>query len=439
MPLFIKLFLLTGIFLSLIIFLTIGLISRPERGWILYIILLGLLPFLWYIASPFLQRTGHFQPYGWAFLPIVVLTMLIFVIWLCNRIVIRREISLGKGPLFYPFLFFIAANILSLINAKDVKSGLIIIFAWIYIFLVYLAIYNTINRFSHIESFVKFFITICILLSIYGLYLWLSGMTRKGVNPFGKVGILESNHFAFIATEAMFLSMMLSIFSYQKISSRIFYFVSFLLLLFSLIFTFSRGTWVSTAIVLLWLILPKGIIRGIKGNLGLAGYAVIALFIGFLTFYAHLGVHARFWTILKGKEASMSRYEMDKGAWNTFVQYPFVGIGVNNFVIHTHALKHTSAGTSNLYSRMLAETGIVGFVAFIALMVKIYRVLSRGVRMAVPGSREQLIQLGFLCGFLANAIDFLFFGLIYPLPWIFFGIGVTSAKFLPKRQEVFSK
>jgi O-antigen ligase len=433
MPFFVKLFLSTEVFLILMIFLIIGLISKPERGWILYVILLSLLPFLWYAASPLLQRTGHFLPYARAFLPIVVLTILIFVIWLCNQIAMRKEISFQKGPLFYPFLVFIAANLLSLINAEDVQSGLIIILAWAFVFLLYLTIYNTMDKFSHIETFANFFITACTVLSIYGLYLWLSGVPGKGANPFAIVGMLESNHFAFIAAEAMFLSMLLSVFSHQKLSSRIFYPITFLLLFLTLIFTFSRGVWVSCAMVFLWLACVKSVISGRERNLGLAGYAFISLFIGFLIFYIHPDVHARFLTIFKGSEASLSRYEMDKAAWYAFLEHPFLGVGVNNFVLSKHVLGREMAGTANLYSRMLAETGIIGFVAFILVMIRIYRVLSQGVRTAVPRSKEQLIQLGFLAGFLANAIDFLFFGLIYPLPWIFFSIGIASTKVFPER------
>lgn len=426
MPLLVKLLLLFGILLPLLISMIVSMISKPERGWTFYFVFIGLLPF--YMEAMSLQRTGSTNPYGQAFLPTVILTMMIFVIWLCNQIVMRKEISFEKGPLFYPFLFFILANVLSLFNANDIESGIIIIFAWIYIFLTYLAIYNTMNKFSHIESFVKIFITICIVLSIYGLYLWLSGMSTKGINPFGKVGMLESNHFAFILAEGMFLSMLLSIFSDQRFRSRIFYLTSFVLMLFTLIFTFSRGAWVSCGVVLFWLIF----VQSIKGgkNIKLASYGLIALSIAFIVIYFHPATYNWFLTILKGKEASMPRYEMDVAAWNTFLEHPLIGIGINNFVVHTHALGgRASYGTCNLYSRMLAETGIIGFVAFIALMLTIYRVLSKGVRVAVPGSREQLIQLGFLSGFLANAIDFLFFAVIFPFWWVLFFVGIASTKF----------
>lgn len=432
----ITLLLSIGLSLTIGFALIIALISRPERGWIYYVVLLGLLPFLWEIASPLLPRTGATPPYGQAFLPIVILTMLIFVIWLCNQVILWREIPLEKGPLFYPFLFFILANVLSLFNAKDIKSGMIIISAWVYIFLAYLAIYNTINRFSYIESFVKIFITICVVLSIYGSYLWLLGFSDKGASPFGGSGMLESNHVGFILAEGLFLGMLLSMFSNQRFYFRIFYFISFLLIFFTLIFTFSRGAWVSCTVVLLWLAFIQSIKlrqRGIR----LAGYALISLFIGFGIFYAHPDVHTKLLTIFKGAEASMSRYEMDVAAWRTFLDHPLVGVGVNNFIVYTHALgERASYGTCDLYSRMLAETGIFGFITFIALMITIYCVLSKGVRMAISGSKEQLIQLGFLAGFLANAIDFLFFGLIYPLPWIFFSIGIASTKLSPERMHI---
>lgn len=434
----ITLILSIGLSLTIGFALIIALISRPERGWMYYVIFLGLLPFFWEMASPLLRSGGPTHPYERAFLPIVVLTIFIFIIWLCNKIAAQEEVRFQGGPLFYPFLFFIAANILSLINAEEVHSGLIIIFAWIYIFFVYLVIYNTINEFSLIENYTKLFIGVCVILSIYGLYLWLSGMSAKGANPFGRIGILESNHFAFILEETIFLSMFLAMFPYQSFVSRISYLISFILLFFTLLFTYSRGAWVSCMVVLFWLIFIS--IRKGRYYLRFAGYAFIILFIASMMFYNHPNLRARVLTLAQGPElASLKRYHRFEGSLRVFLEHPILGVGVNNLTTMQTYYEHAPAGSGNLYLRVLAETGIIGFMSFAFLIIKIFHELSKGVKSRLPNSKEEFIQLGFLAGFLANAFDFLFFGLIYPLPWIFFGIGIASTKCFSDRKDHFTK
>jgi O-antigen ligase len=119
---------------------------------------------------------------------------------------------------------------------------------------------------------------------------------------------------------------------------------------------------------------------------------------------------------------------MERTALKVFVGHPILGVGPHNFSTYVDAVSRNIVGSADIYSRTLGELGAVGFLGFCFLMVRIGTAIAAGVRSAPENSVRRSLQLGILLGFLSNAVDFLFFGLIFPFPWLLYFVGVASAR-----------
>ena len=199
-----------AVLLSLIIFfllLVTNLIKNQQKWWLSYPIILSLYPI--YMINYFTRRVPDTNLYIRIFLPILCLTTFILFAWISKKVVLREDIYIQKGPTFYPFLFFILANLISLFKARDINSGLIIISAWTFIFLSYIVIYNTIDDIATMKNFIFMLIVACVFLSLLGMYkLFITRDTVIGVNPFisysanySRGAYFEKNNFAFFLEE----------------------------------------------------------------------------------------------------------------------------------------------------------------------------------------------------------------------------------------------
>ncbi len=427
-----------GLFLAKII-------EKPERGWLLYCIILGLLPFYTIGLHFFISSESFRDTHIWIFLPIGGLSGIIFIVWIGNQIVVQREISFEKGPLFYPFLFFLATNIASLLVARDIESGLVILSAWMYLFLVYIAIYNTLNEAEAIKRLVLFYIGACTFLSILGMYkFFIVKDISAGIDPFRTVkeGVqfgrfFEKNEFAFILEQVLFLSFILGANQYLSKLLRSFCLISSLIVLIALIFSGSRGSWVSISatLVFLWLIIKPG--KEIKRKL--VGSSVIVVLLGILCFAASPQLSERFQSIWKPEKYPERKYPLI-GAYKAFIDHPIFGVGVDNYdryyvlkylpydQYYKNVEKEPMVGVPTVYLRALTETGILGFIGLMWIIITIYREINRKIKSIEGESLEKAMLVGFLLGFVANLVHFFFISYVWPIPWIYFWFAIALTK-----------
>jgi len=141
-----------------------------------------------------------------------------------------------------------------------------------------------------------------------------------------------------------------------------------------------------------------------------------------------------------------SRFLLWGSAWQIFLDYPIMGIGYDNFVelsATTHffpilqALGEGSHQVHNIYLQLLAETGIIGFLVFVALVFAIFRKIFQMWR-----SMENHPYRYVLLGFAGCIALWLFMGLTEanlhePITsgFFFFYIGVISAIHKLLKQE----
>lgn len=137
-----------------------------------------------------------------------------------------------------------------------------------------------------------------------------------------------------------------------------------------LVLTYTRGALVAALVVApLFLFLLGGRRLGIAGLLAAATVAAVLLFSGGAT-------GGRFLTLLSSNDSGYTtRLAVWRWAWHGFLQRPLFGVGAGNLRYQPGApysdtwlhLRDTDA--ENLYLNVLAELGVVGFVAVMACLV----------------------------------------------------------------------
>ncbi len=138
----------------------------------------------------------------------------------------------------------------------------------------------------------------------------------------------------------------------------------------ALLFSFSRGAWLSFSVsflLLLWVMRREHVIR-FKTILG-------ALFV-FLVVVAVFLPEVETRLLGYDRNAAMSRIPLLKIAWNMIEAHPIFGVGTNTFASVTKAYTLTPDlkgiylhEVHNQYLLVFAEAGLLGFVAFVWFMI----------------------------------------------------------------------
>lgn len=142
----------------------------------------------------------------------------------------------------------------------------------------------------------------------------------------------------------------------------------------AIFFSFSRGGWVSFAAAFLFLLWNLSREKIVKLGTMLKVFAVFTLVI-VIPFSSLLVSRIGY-----QDQAAMSRIPLMKIAANMIEAHPFLGVGANTFknVIHSYTnspdLQDIYLYTvHNTYLLIFSETGVIGFLAFIWLMMSIYK------------------------------------------------------------------
>ncbi len=415
------------------VFYTSVTLQRPGRGWLFYPVILALLP-LYFQVIPMNSGAGERHDYTVAFLPILVLGIAIFFTWLLKGTTLRR-IRVRRGPLLIPLGALLSACIISLINGRDILFEGVVIAAWGFIILLYLTAFNTLDDKQTLKQLIYMYIWSTACLAIVGVLKLASG-AAVAANAFqeGSGGFLEKNHLAFIIEEGLFVALLISLSRSFSAKIRLCCLVSFVVLLLGMIFSLSRGGWISCAGGFVIVLMFAGI-RGGKFKAKLILGVICVAAISVLAFSDIPMVHSRFVSLDNEADYPRRIPMLEMGLYE-FADHPIIGVGIRNSekyfwdYVPTEGERFFSRnmGVNNLYIRMLAETGVLGFLALLWVFWVIVREVVSTIRSLPHGSQERILLVGFSAGFVANLIHFGFLDLIYPIPWLYFFFGITMAK-----------
>jgi len=175
---------------------------------------------------------------------------------------------------------------------------------------------------------------------------------------------------------------------------------------------------------------------------------------------------ARLWEYWRKPEANLQEYVSYLGfdarlvyaqaAFNTYLAYPILGVGLGNYAFYFEEMlpyrpiaevpevllmvtpepgRDRLITAKNLYLRLLAETGIVGAVTFMAFVIAnlgcaLYLWLSKHKEWVYWGTAS-------LCGLLAFSLSALTFdSFVIPNMWVLFGLITAATRVMMSRSQV---
>ena len=411
----------------------------PERGlWLLAIGLpyerLGALP-----VGFFTLKFGH------------VVTAFI-VVSLAARAAITKSIRFAADPLRIPLMLFLAASILSLINAPDLVRGVALIGQLLVGYLVYFCVVNLLNRANVLPTLLALWIGSAIV-ALFGLYQFVgdyvglppavTGLvpSYSGAAAFGFARItgpsLEPLYFANYLLLPILTALAFLVGTRGKGRVRLAGFLALVGVVFVL--TLARGAFLGLAaglVVLLlrywrYLVRPKVVITGLTVVL-VTGVAVVWLLLQSTrgaespldAFGRQIGV--------TGTDVSSQQRIGTVGAATELVQdHPLVGVGVGNFGHYYQDPLTPPSGSQipqtvhNQPFETLVETGVLGLAALVLVgFVLLKRTIEAWRR--VQGRFLTAALVGTAAAVLAIFVQAQTFSTLY-LMHVWFAIGLLVA------------
>jgi O-antigen ligase len=352
-------------------------LSNPQTGLIIAIMLL-----------PVSQDWIRIQVFNANVTLSYLLTTILFTIWMSRRNLRREKRSLVRLSLYIPMIAFLIVNMISVVLSTEPETGIKNIIKLIYYFVLFLLIANLILSYEDLFRLIRswFFSTIvfslvaiCFFISPYmppsDWIIDLSKMIMVATRPlksgqdglnrlalgFG-TGWVESAIFPMIGI----LVMMCASFRQVKLNRLKGLNLAFVLLLVTtLLLTYSRGGWISTLTGLsIILLLTKAGIR----RLLLIISIIIAIF-----FLAPSSMIDRFLLIPEG---DISRTTLWEESWNFLLQRPLFGIGpamISSYLAPFAATLGWAEVDStvlphNVFLTYWVEIGTIGFLVLLWLI-----------------------------------------------------------------------
>jgi|CXWL01.1.fsa_nt_gi O-antigen ligase len=289
-----------------------------------------------------------------------------------------------NGPLTFSIIFLFVAMALSIPGSAWKGRSVDTMFTVFKMFALYIMIIATIDTETKLRQFMWVYILMVALVvgepfvgTFTGSALWdshrgypkLKGMTGLWEHPNSLGG--------FAAGNLAFLYYMY--FAEQKIIGRYFLVGLGVVSLGTIVYTGSRTAYVGVIGlgIILWL-------RSSRKGLALAGIPVLLVLVWILAPEAYKNQFLTIGTagnVIQGEESddgSMNdRWEIITDAVAIFLDHPILGVGVDAFMAARGERFDRWQDTHNLYLQVLTNIGIIGAVAFLMLLYRIFDSLNK--------------------------------------------------------------
>jgi putative inorganic carbon (HCO3(-)) transporter len=301
--------------------------------------------------------------------------------------------------------------------------------------LLFFVMAKTLNSERRVRNFVYIFLTSSLLMGIDGIYQHFSHKDFIRNRPYYGLPRIHAtfptpNDFGCYLVTAITFAMACF---FAKLNSRPFRFVFaglFALLFLCIMLTVSRGAWFAFTAAILFISIW---IRSLGVFFMVLGICIIAT----QQFYSPFlkgRLHSFF---VFGDNSSIDRKAIWHVAWKMFISKPWLGLGLGTFMFNFNKF---SDGTyqygvpyaHNCYLQVAAETGLVGLIIFLSIIVLFFYLGSRSLN-SIKGHKTfswyvLLASLAALLGYSVQmGVDTIFYSLDLGLMfWMLLGLGAAA-------------
>jgi O-antigen ligase len=382
--------------------------------------------------------------YTWAWVSITILTLFVLILWMAGCIQAGR-LRIGYTPLNVPIVLFLVLGVIQLffhltLTPVATRESLIKLATYFFLFFAVIQLFrdSSVDTWRRVGVAVLMFGFIFSFLSVLQ-FLWnpsrILWVGHDLTGPFGPY--VDRDHYAGLIEMVIPLSAcyVLSRPKHDPLNGILWFGV--LVPIVSLLLTGSRGGFVSVIVeiaILGWVMIWRNPLPGRRMRvalMGLALFAVAAVFFWLVPTY----VATKLGTV--GNYVSESSVGNRPALWRDslgiFRDHPLVGAGMGSFVTvyppyQTAALDLVTEHAHNDYVEALTETGLLGGVLILAMLVIFLTITFRNLSSQLK-CESGWIQLGAgvaCCGLLVHS--FVDFNLHIPAnaAWFAFCAGLAS-------------
>lgn len=323
-----------------------------------------------------------------------IFLIVIFFGWMAKMAINKELGALKATPLNTPIMIYIIvcffSSFIAILQGRVIfKEFLFFILKYIEYFMLFFMVVNNLKSMQQARRFILFLFITCFFVCIYGLTQ--AHTTERISAPFESHS--EPNTFA--GYLVFMMGLIIASILYPERTTNQFLFVGLLGMAgIALLLTLSRSGWLSFFSMFLVLILLNKKFRM---------QLIIVFIIGAICvpIFAPSSVHKRVQETFVGPRSYKlmgSRVAIDESgqaridSWGIgfrrWVQRPILGYGIPAGVV-----------IDNQYTRVLNETGIIGFGAFLWILITIFGVVRRTYLAAGDNNFVLALCAGFLAGF----------------------------------------
>ena len=409
------------LWLGLVFFLVITFLYDYTKALLFCVVLFSVLQ-----INLFHQRV--FGIYSFVFGFNDALAILLFLVLIAYKTA-RPADALVSDPFRTPLLLMLAGSLLSLSSAVQPVPGLLFLASMCIGYIFYRAILQFVNSERHLEFIVMTVIIALFLIGILGFYrvfvekvasdqpgilLERLGYVFTGPNGLGAI---------LVTTMPLCVVPLMS----RRALHRAF---ALLLVVISLVVLFSTYSRNSYAALIFSSLLISILLLGKKGYLAFAAFILLAL--GLISVTPNALQRTFSIGYFQYDMSALARIILWRIAANDFISHPFTGVGLMNFWFSA-ANVPLSGFCHNLYLSAFAETGLLGGIGVILLLITIFSTLARQLaKQNVSRFRRILFVclLGSWAAFTShNFLDQVWFFIdrTYEMKFFWLNLGLTAA------------
>lgn len=378
--------------------------------------------------------------------------ILVVLIALSSPVFVKefRKSRFLQDKFLLTLLGLLAVRVVSIVNSLNLLDSIFVLAFFAGAIALYLILKNLSQTDQKYFAFLfQLYLAVVVVIGLFGLLQYLLALTGvilpgvlKGGNYFRiPATFYDANHLSPFISTGLFFFLGLS-FLARNLRRRCGLLCLTLVLALVSILTFSRSGFLGLGVgglTFTLLSLKSGFGKKLLPILG--ALTVFVFGVLYFSHQTHYSLVDRMFKSLTdpAEKSTVAHYELLLGEWQLFLDNPILGVGYGGFSEAFRASEHSKEHTwvdpvkdirlpaHSIWLETLTETGIAGFVPYLALMLLATRQLFRALFRA-RGERDKIYLLAFVSGFFALLSGGIFYSYNLLFFWYFIFTGLIFSQ-----------